>query len=267
MIAVAQQKDKQIFYSFWKKYFSFDDGGYTDYFFDAYYDSCCHYMLIDQEVISIASVCFHEIVFDGKKEEMVMIFGVATKEEYRHKGHMDTLIRHIISQYKDKMIFLQAYHPEIYKHLGFEVVYHQKYYELSPLPSSLVLEEKEGEPEVLCDIYRDYCASFDGFALRDVDDFKKLCAAARAMGGSFISFYEEERPVGYGEIYKNGDHIIIEELCGDVFKIISYLRKHFSLTYTGPEVLNEQYRSIDYNLIYHPKKRQTDKELFFHEYI
>ena len=142
---------------------------------------------------------------------------------------MKLLMNHVLDIYKDKRIYLQAYHPEIYMPFGFKESHRHILYKLDKakycLPSNICLSQDISH---LYDDYMRYTANFNHYLMRDEDYFnnylRKRCAA---FNDSVLTFKNEYGQQGYmiyndkGKFVYISEFIYSKEYLDDILKTIS----------------------------------------------
>ncbi|MBP3399721.1 MAG: GNAT family N-acetyltransferase [Erysipelotrichaceae bacterium] len=192
MVTKALPQDKAQVLALWKEAFSFDDGGYTKFFFDRYYRNHQTFVLKeDNTVISSAIKTPHSLMLHGKMIQASMIVGVATKEDHRHQGHFHRLMNAVLDEceHQELVTLIQAYDPELYKEFGFEVVYKRKQIlikradvpQLADTGITYRLDFKN-----LMKVYSQFTAKFDGVMMRDENYFRDLAHEVEAQGGKSL---------------------------------------------------------------------------------
>ncbi len=201
MIRLLKREEKSLLRGLWDQEFSFDDGGFTSFFFDNYFDDCLHYVLDEDGIKSLASICYHQVFFRGEYVKVAMILGVITLKEFRHQGKMDILLNYLLNEVlnNDPFVMIQAYDVDLYKHLGFRVEYYRYHYFYNEKEADDLMELDSLD---LLNIYHKYCSDKEGFYQRSDSDMKMRMRAVKKMNGVFYGnkgayceFYPESRTV------------------------------------------------------------------------
>jgi len=215
LITKADIKDKAEIYGMWKKYFAFDDAGYTDYYFINDYKAEENYVLkIDDEVISCLQVKEHQMVVGTDVIDYVFIAGVATKEKYRRQGYMSKLLIGVCKQLDNKLILIQGYNPKIYYPFGFETVYRQKTVIVKPK----VTDDKdytffnEFNAKEMLKLYQQFTKSYDGYKMRDLKYYLRKAELNKTMNWQSLTLYYQDTAVAYIIYYIEKGKVTIEEL-------------------------------------------------------
>lgn len=231
----SQSEDAKEIYQIWKDVFSFDDFGFTDYYFKHHFNPFTTYIIKeDQKVVSIGSFHKHVYKLNHRFIQASMIVGLATLEEYRHKGYMrailETMLDHLASQ--ELITFIQAYNPELYKPFGFEMVYYRKRYILTQQHIKSI--DLKGVTtaihyEDMLKVYAKFAKRFHGFMIRDYSYFKQLELQCKATNSQIVCVYEKGLMKGYGILQQFEQHVLIEELIyldlKTLYKILSLALK------------------------------------------
>ena len=219
MVTKAEAKDKQQILSLWKEAFSFDDGGYTKFFFDRYYRNDQTFVLKEEdEVISSAIKTPHCLMLHGKMIQASMSVGVVTHPEHRHKGHFHHLMDVVLDEcsHQELVTVIQAYDPELYKEFGFDVVYRRKQ----------MLIKRADVPQMadhgityrldykhLVKVYSQFTAKFDGMMVRDEAYFRDLSYEVEAQGGKILACYDSQGEItGYAVLYLVDGVLTLQEI-------------------------------------------------------
>ncbi|MDY6063231.1 MAG: GNAT family N-acetyltransferase [Erysipelotrichaceae bacterium] len=215
MIRRANKQDKLIFQKIWNEYFAFDDEGFNDYFFEEEFDRGEHYLIEENnEVITIASLYPLTIKLNNKLIKTSLISGVATLEQYRHRGYMKVLMQKILSlqAYRELFTMIEAYDHHIYESLGFKPIYKRKCLKIKHNNYRCHYPLQEVEAEKLLMVYGQFMKRFNGFKLRQLVDFERLITKAKYENSKFLLVGNESDNYGYC-IYKlYDDKVKIEEI-------------------------------------------------------
>lgn len=109
----------------WEEVFYEDSKKFTDYYFR---EKVCENKgyIVDEDIKSMMFRTPYEAVVYGKHRQLSYIVGVATREQYRHKGMMTALLRKAFrDMYKERepFTFLMPANPAIYEPFDFVYVY------------------------------------------------------------------------------------------------------------------------------------------------
>ena len=231
-IRVGHPEDKSIIHSHWKDVFEFDDFGSIDAYFEHVYKPENSYVLIiDNHIVSSLMVHPHELVLHQKVVEVAFIVGVYTIEDYRHQGHMKTLLNYVLKDLEKNYLLtlIQAYHPALYTQFGFEEVYKQKVYQvrrsmIKPMDSTGIKVSQN--PKDNLDLYNYYTKYFNGYFVRDEAYYTQMMKLLAAENGQYVSLYNEDLVAHLRFVVHNQDVIVDEILYKDtnaLIKILNYV--------------------------------------------
>lgn len=238
MITLATLNDKSMIRELWQEAFAFDDGGFTDFFFDQLYetDGMRHYILKDPETVSTASVYSHMYRINNQNLRVSMILGVATKSAKRRKGYMHQLMDAILDDlsHQELITMIQAYHPEIYYEFGFKTIYHQNYYEIKREDQQLKLFGTVTDNFSITDlltVYGRFVKHFHGFKLRFEKDYALLLTKLKFEDSKVLVYYQDKLPQAYCFYHEYPDKTVVEEIIYlDLKGFISLLSMLFEKT-------------------------------------
>ncbi len=216
MITKAKKEDVKTIYELWKECFSHDDGGYTNFYFQHYYNSDETFVKrINGVVIGCASKHPHEVVVNGRVLQMSMICGIAIHPEYRKQGNMERLMRVMLeeAERQELMTMIQAYDPRLYLKYGFEPAYEQHVWKLTreSIPKIKTSVQVSFNVDDCLRLYADFVSRFDGYYIRDKEYFNKYAMEVYAQGGKFIQVFEHGELTGYAVVYYRNENIEVEE--------------------------------------------------------
>ena len=219
MITKAIEADKKQIHSLWKEAFSFDDGGYTKFFFERYYKKE-HAFVLKEDSHVLASVIKtpHWMMLHGRMIQASMICGAVTHPEHRKKGYFHELMHAVLDEceHQELVTVIQAYDPELYKEFGFELVY----------PRKQLLIKRTDVPQMadagmtyrldfknLVKVYSQFTSKFDGMMVRDETYFRDLSYEVEAQGGKIVACYDSKGEIsGYAVLYLKDGVLIIQEI-------------------------------------------------------
>lgn len=186
MIRIAKANELEVIYNMWKEYFAHDDFGTIDYFFEYTMDINNLYVLVENNVI-ISSLYLNcrNIMIDNMQYKVGFISGVLTLKEYRHKGYMDKIFRHIFDNKLYDIYLLQAYNPQVYIKYGFKHLYTYKKYRLDNLQLSSSFTENY-EIEELVNIYNEAMSNCNGYVIRDIAYFQDMIKELKIVSSKIL---------------------------------------------------------------------------------
>ena len=231
-IRLATQEDEEVIKTLWLDRFEDEDEQSTSFYFDHIYPHAKTYVLcLHERIISVISV--EPFVVKGY-EESYYVMGVLTDRRFEGQGFMKKLFHKVLDDYKDKRLYLTAYHPEIYKSLGFlpshfmnKVKVNKKYYKEMDTDYSLSYEVNA---EVMSSLYYHYVSSYSEYRIRDVKSFELILGQTKAFHQECAILMKDHHPLGYIIYEISNDHIDIVEMIykrEDINAIISCLVQSF----------------------------------------
>ncbi len=274
MVIKASNKDKKEVYSMWKNIFSHDDGGYTDYYFNVYYESLDTFVKkVDDEVVGCASKHSHEVVFNERLLKCSMIVGVAVKEEYRQKGYMNEMMQAMLDEanHQELITMIQAYDPNIYSKYGFETVYFQRVWNIKKENIKKIRPQVTRIPNALdcLKLYGKFVSRFSGYYIRDLNYFEKYIKEVTALKGKIISYYNKDELEGYAVVYEDNNVLEIKECIYlnstallHIFNYFMYKDKEIYLYTSSAENMSLIFPNCEYKEVPYTMVRLNDAELF-----
>jgi len=218
MIRFALSDEKQVIYRIWKEVFSFDDKGYTDFYFHHLFNEKNTLVkVVDNVIVSTLQRIPHVMVLHDKKISCHFIVGVATIPPQRHKGYMGELMNTVLEEisFKSLVTILQAYEPEQYLKFGFEMLYYRKKYDFARDNFPKYSTEGVGgkvDHQHLVKLYKDFMQSFNGFLVRDGRYYQNLEYRLEEERGFIYTYYKGNTLEGYMVCYLEANHIVIDEI-------------------------------------------------------
>lgn len=110
----------------WEKVFQEDSHKFVDYYYEEKAPHNTGYVIGDEPYESMLFCTPYSVQVYGKVKELSYIVGVATAQEYRHKGRMTALLMTAMKgMYRDRVpfTFLMPANPAIYKPFDFSYIY------------------------------------------------------------------------------------------------------------------------------------------------
>jgi len=218
-LRLAKASEDRIIYNWWKEIFSFDDGGYTDFYFQHLYPSAKTYVLADEkdELVSCLNVHSKVLTFNGDRFRASFIVGILTVPQHQHKGYMHELLNGVLEILSATELFtlIQAYKEQAYAPFGFEDAYFRRHYIIDqkhlPVMSATGVSTQE-DPLSMKELYQSFTSHFSGSPLRSEADFKLLIEEVKAQKGRVITFAQDAKLKAYALIYPQTSHIDIDEI-------------------------------------------------------
>ena len=194
MIRNALESEKSAIYRIWKEMFSFDDQGYTDYYFAELYRAKDTLVYVkDDKIVSTLQKRGHVMMLHDKPIACYMLVGVATLPGYQKQGYMKALMDAALDEASRQCLVtcLQAYNPELYKPFGFEMLYSRKKYQFHrddfPKYKTMGISQNMNYKDMVS-LYRKFCSSFNGYMVRDERYYKRLEKQLEMEGLKILRF-------------------------------------------------------------------------------
>lgn len=216
MIRYANSFDKKELKALRTHYFYFDDNGFNDYFFDNVYEQGSHFILEEEgQHISNLSAYDQVVYLDGKLLKTCLISSVMTISKFQNMGKMKKLLKKVLDHYSYQQLitYIEAYNPEIYKSLGFELLYNRRRYFLNNYPFKSVLEiNKILEPKKLFFCYKRFMRYFNGYRIRDEEYYKKALKKISSMNDKVLTVSDDNKILGYCFYSENEYKLDVNEI-------------------------------------------------------
>ena len=225
-IRLANIEDIPQVRALWEDRFDDEDEQSTDFYFKNVYPHAQTYLYeFHRQLVCAISI---EPFPVKDHEDSYYVMGVATNRKFEHQGCMKKLFTKVLEDYKNARIYLRAYHPEIYKSLGFKEVSYLKNIKLQK-------SAYRGETDVtlthelndVCALYHDYVKDFTGDRLRDETYFKDFFfPRCTAFNEDVAVFRKGEEAVGYMVYLETDAELTISEFIykkEDLHDILAYL--------------------------------------------
>lgn len=238
LIRVAKPSDTETLYLQWKDVFKFDDYGSIDAYFEfVFKPENCYVLIIDNQIVSSLMVHPKQMVLHQKVIDVAFIVGVYTIEEYRHQGHMKTLMNYVLKdlEYNYVLTLTQAYSPEVYAQFGFEPVYQQRVYQvkrsmIKPMDSVGIKISQELKDNV--ELYQYFTKFFNGYFVRDESYYEKMMKIVAAENGQYVSLYNQQQEmVAHLRMVVHDQDVIVDEVLykdtASMIKILSYVMSKY----------------------------------------
>lgn len=203
MLVKANAKNKDEVYRLWKMLFTSSNAGAIDFFFEHYYDQGQTYLLLRDEKIA-AGVCVlhHPIAMLKRVIEVSYLVGIFTLDETHPQESVNDLLTQVlkIESNRTLMSVMMPYHSKIDASLGFNpLVNHQIVWlnanMLTPVSTMNVTYQIDNEQ--LVDAYSRFMQYFDGYKIRNEEDFEMLKKEVHAQHGKLVGYVENNKLLGY----------------------------------------------------------------------
>ncbi|MGP1505059.1 MAG: GNAT family N-acetyltransferase [Eggerthia catenaformis] len=208
-IRLANKNDTNKIKKLWFDHFEDEDSSSTEYVFNYQYNPENTYVISFHHKI-ISALQIHSLSVSGYKD-CYFIYGVVTDQPYQNQGLMKKLMNRVLDDYKDKRLYLQAYHPEIYQSFGFKASHtHQ----LIQLQKSEYRKESNAIFDNNCDylsIYMAYCKDYKEYGIRDKKYYHDLKIRLEAYHENIIGFKSNHQDIGYMIYHETEEELYISE--------------------------------------------------------
>lgn len=232
----ALPEDKEQILKYYKAAYPDAHAVQLDAYFKVYYKPEETFVLRDEvgEMLGIASVRPKIIHLNDKNVKVSYINRIMTLPHQQGKGYMNVLVQGILNHFAktDIMTLLRAYEPKIFEKFGFESAIQTVQYSASvnKLPKfSIDGIVPQPKSEGLMRVYENFTQHFDGYFLRNQDDFEQIRSFMAAQGGSIVGLSHKGQLQGYC-IYKNyPSHVEVLECAydtsGTLLRLLSFVSK------------------------------------------
>lgn len=209
-------EEKKGLKSLWEEIFSEDKGAFADYYFQ--YKIMANECLIFEEegrreAVSMLHLTPYRLnIRCGSRfctVQVPYIVGVATKEQFRHRGLMRMLLRHTFQKLflrNCPFAFLMPADPAIYKPFDFAYIYSRREYKVqkssqlkaASAPSYRIsVMNREELPELIAFVNSRLKANYDVFTVRDLAYYELQLKELEAMEGEIRLIRHGGRLCGY----------------------------------------------------------------------
>lgn len=207
-ICSIEGEEKQKTRVLWEEIFAEDGQAFVDYYYKRKVPENIVYAGYDdktKEMVSMLHLTPYQIGLGkraGKKNGTLPSFyivGVATRENYRHKGYMEGMLRAALLECRQKQIpfvFLMPASPAIYEPYDFRYIYDREEYiwksHTAVADCGKLCEVSESAYEILAQ----YCNRFlreekDYFCLRSIQYYALLQEELKSQNGEILGIYDK----------------------------------------------------------------------------
>ena len=211
----------------WEEVFTQDRKQFVDYYYSHKAEKNICFVIKEQnEIVSMVHLTPYDMCVKRKNEmseqaedapidtfSTFYVVGVATRENYRHRGYMTALLERAFSYMEKEKVpftFLMPANPAIYEPFGFRYIYERTDYVFSPngFPTNDVQMGVSGEWKLtkaeekdcgqLAVFYMEQLSKrYDFFLKRDADYFRTLCKELESENGCIYLLYAKGELAGY----------------------------------------------------------------------
>lgn len=213
----------------WEEVFNEDSKAFTDYYFEYKApENVCFTIWENDEMVSMLHLTPYDICVNKTGGAPVTyhtyyIVGVATKEQYRHKGYMTRMLEAAFDYMRKQDVlftFLMPASPAIYEPFGFRYIYERTDYELRDYEptegacaqSLTIRKAKEEDCVGLAEFAETELAKRYNFYLkRDETYYRRLMKETESENGAVFMVYHENELAGYF-LYAIEEEAFIQEV-------------------------------------------------------
>ncbi len=261
-IRYAQPSDREELYRLWQACFH-DSDRFTDYYFDYYFRENRVLMLEDSgRLQSMLHLNPYRLMTAGKPVDTFYIVGVATDEQYRHRGAMTRLLQRVFEDSRRDnvpFVYLMPADEAIYRPFQFAYIYDQHVEtfdwtsECAGIDEIVSEIEKDVKPvraagmneehwivcrsvttleerQALAGIVNEYLSHYyDIYSFRDGHYYERLQMENRADGGDLMMLYSQEQWAGALSYARENTAEVREIICRPERRrqVIRWMRHYF----------------------------------------
>lgn len=225
-IVIMRGKEVRRTRTLWEEIFSTDSQEFIDYYYkNKAPHNICFVIEEENQVVSMLHLTPYDICVKADKNvkktvvyKTYYIVGVATREQYRHKGYMTQLLEAAFTYMRKENIlftFLMPASPAIYEPFGFRYIYERIEYQMLqekrlPMAREIVhIQGKENKFELRVAATEEDCTELADFAQhflekeyafflkRTKEYFKILLGELESEEGRIYMVYAKEKLCGY----------------------------------------------------------------------
>ena len=191
----AQAHDLPQIKTLWLQRFEEEDETTTNYFFQhLFHLQDCYVISSKEEIISMMQARPIQIMLQQQKEDVPLIFGVATNKEYEGCSYMKLLMNDVLEDIKHKarFAFIQAHNWDLYRSFGFHEMYDKAVTKIDKKIYTMGngVNDDQFTTEELLHIYQTYVSDRDGWRIRDLHYYEEQIPY-RALWGERIVVHRE----------------------------------------------------------------------------
>lgn len=211
----ATGEDTEDVRNLWLDRFEDEDEESTDFYFTHVYPQAQTYIMrFHSQLVCAISIEPFKV---KDHEDSFYVMGVATNRKFEHQGCMKKLFAFMEKDYPNARIYLSAYHPEIYRSLGFKETSYIRRVKLRK-------NEYRGDTDVkivyefahLLELYQNYVKDFKEYRLRDQDYYSTfLIPRTVAFKQKMAVFADDEKQLGYMIYDETDEELHITEFIYD----------------------------------------------------
>lgn len=210
VIQKAEAEDQQQIIDLWKTCFQDETEKSTHFYFQELYQKENTYVLKNHsQIISALQIVPMSIMKNSIVEDCYFILGVCTHPYYQKQGMMKKLLQFVLNEYEGQNIYLQAYHPEIYRPFGF---YASHYHQVIPIHQEMLKDcpdlKISHDLNLLEIYYNEFVKNFDEYRIRSLSYWDLLLKRCESFDDQIVIFED----LGYLIYHEDEDSIFINEV-------------------------------------------------------
>ena len=208
-IQKAKEEDQQQIIDLWKTCFLDETEKSTYFYFQYLYNENHTYILKNNsQIISALQIVPMPIMKNNTPKNCYFILGVCTHPAYQKQGMMKQLMQYVLKEYDNQDIYLQAYHPEIYRPFGLNASH---YHQIITIDQDILQDQEKWnishDYHLLEDYYRQFTKHFDEYRIRDESYWNLFIKRCESFEDHMIIF----KDLGYLIYHKSEETIYISE--------------------------------------------------------
>lgn len=208
----ASENDKQEVKRLWLERFEDETKESTEFYFNACYKTDNTYVLRFQNKI-LSALQIVPFSVEGKTEAY-FVLGVSTSQAFEGQGCMKKLLMNVLHLYEGKCIYLQAYHPDIYRPFGFmDSHYHQVVVVDQESYKAIKPAEALNDNKQLLSLYESFTSHYHSYRNRTAQYYAiYLLPRCIAFDDKVMSFYLNGQVIGYAIYHEDEKQVYVNEL-------------------------------------------------------
>lgn len=227
IIEKANDHDLEDIKKLWLQCFEDETEESTNYYFQELYHKENTFVLKnDNHILSALQIVPMSIMKNKKPEECYFILGVCTHPYFQKQGLMKQLLYFVLSKYTNKTIYLQAYHPEIYRPFGFHASHYHQVIEIDKNMLENYSDLKISQQyDLLEKYYHQFVSHFDEYRIRSHEYWQLLRKRCESFNDQILIFED----LGYFIYHEDDESIYISEAIyfnqNNLLQMLSYFKK------------------------------------------
>lgn len=182
----------------------------------------------DSKLISSLSMTTNSYMINGRVLKASNLFGAITLKGY-DPIYLDNIIKECTSflEYRELISFASCRDERLFLPYGFKTVYKRNRYTLTRNDVSRITNDGcmyDPTSKDMLNLYSSFVKKFNGFKIRDIDDFDKLKEVIKSKAGKIVGYYENGELRSYATfVMVNKDLYIDECIYNDVISLLKLL--------------------------------------------